>query len=503
MTSIYERITEYSRQGRFYDLIKILEEELLRVETQEETLELKYQLAEAHYSVRDFNNSKKLIETILPSFNKLYNYSMVGHAENLLGKIYRIHKRYIEALTHYQKAEKAFEQTKDNEGLSKVYHNIGNAYVFLQRLKEAKKFHFRALEIAQHIGNSEAIAISHLSIGSMFYQNGEVDLALFHFDKARNLFEEVQNIPNLAATYHNLAEVFLIRKKFTNALKSSSQAVSYYKKIENPLGQHLALTTLARSAKSAGFLDQAIDAYNQAFSINPTEDILLELGESYLNQNQIENGRKVFERVLELPTRTLRGEGYSLDYLAKIAINEKDFDQALNIYFQLLEVLKKIKPHDPESIVSTQGNLGYMYLKIGNSKLAWEYLVQTCDYFKKKKIWNELITLGNNYRNEYVVRNDYKQAIILIRDIILPAVKKSQNKVLENQYHYEVALLNHIEGNTKEGLCYWEKYSTQKIPFQRYPTFLLTTVEERTKISLEKHHQEFLKHISKKLEDNL
>ncbi|MFX0208885.1 MAG: tetratricopeptide repeat protein, partial [Candidatus Hodarchaeota archaeon] len=319
-------------------------------------------------------------------------------------------------------------------------------------------------------------------------------LAMSHFETARDIFKEIQDLPNLAATFHNLAETYLLRREHVSAQKNSSKAASLYKKLNNVLGQNLALTIQARSAKAAGSLDKAIDTYNQI--TNPTDEILLELGECYLNQNQADNAKKTFEKILELPTRTSLSIGYSLDYLARIAINKEEFDEARKIYTQLLEVLFSMKPQDPDSIASTQGNLGYMYLKMGELKPAWEYLILASDYFKKRKTWDELVTLGSNYRNELVAIKDYQRAITVLQEFILPAVNKSKNKMQENQYHYEVALLYHLKGETDEGLHYWKKKHNRKIPFQKYSAPILASVlDESTKKELEIQHLRFLKQL--------
>ncbi|MFX1517692.1 MAG: tetratricopeptide repeat protein, partial [Promethearchaeota archaeon] len=245
MTTVNQRIVKFTRQGKFHDIVKMLNEEIPKVNKQEEKIQLEYQLAEAYYSLREFKKAKNLIDGILPVFQEYNHHEMVGNSENLLGKIYRIHERYQDALAHYQNAEEAFKLVKNNEGLSKIYHNIGNVYIFLKRFKEAKKFHFMALEIAEQEEKLDGIASSHLNIGSMFYQNGEVDEALSHLEKARKIFDELQDIPSLAAVYHNLGEIYLLRQDFNAAIKHSSKAESFYEAQNNIIGRNLAMITLA------------------------------------------------------------------------------------------------------------------------------------------------------------------------------------------------------------------------------------------------------------------
>jgi len=496
MTTIHQRIIEFTRQGRYHDIVKMVNEEIPKVDSQEEKLQLEYQLAEAYYSLREFKKAKNLVESILPIFQEHNSHEMVGNSENLLGKVYRIHQRYQDALTHYKNAEKAFKLARNNEGLSKIYHNIGNVYIFLKRFKEAKKFHFKALEKAEQEKKLDSIASSHLNIGSMFYQNGEVDEALSHLEKARKLFNGIQDIPSLAAVHHNLGEIHLLRQDFNAAIEHSSKADAYYETQNNVIGRTLAMTTLARSLKALGSIDKAITVYNQIINQEPTESILLELGECFINQNQLEEAKKALKRIVELPNLSLHGLGYSLDYLARIAIDQGEFDEAQNRYIQLLEVLNKLSPQDPESIASTQGNLSYIFLKTGNSKRAWEFFKLASDYFKKKKNWEELITLGSNFRTDFVINHEFRNALIVIQDYILPAVKKRQDKRTENQYHYEIALLYHLNGETEVGLKYWERNHNNKVAFQRYSLPMSKTIqEENAKIELEKQHLRFLKRI--------
>ena len=147
----------------------------------------------------------------------------------------------------------------------------------------------------------------------------------------------------------------------------------------------MALITLARSLKATESLDKAIKIYNQIIKLKPSEDIFLELGECYIKQKQVEDAKLIFEKICELPISSLQGVGYSLDYLARIAIDQGEYVEAQNKYIQLLEVLEKLVPKDPESIASTRGNLGFMYLKTGDSKRAIEFFHLASDYFKKKK----------------------------------------------------------------------------------------------------------------------
>ena len=57
MTTVNERIDEFTRQGKFHDLVKMLKEEIHKVDSQEEKFPLEYQLAEAYYFIREFEKA--------------------------------------------------------------------------------------------------------------------------------------------------------------------------------------------------------------------------------------------------------------------------------------------------------------------------------------------------------------------------------------------------------------------------------------------------------------
>lgn len=493
-----ERIEEYKRVGDYNKLVKFLQETIPQITSLEKKLTLKIELAEAYYTNRNFKESKEIVEQILHKASEEKYQSLIGHCENLLGKIYRIHQRYTEAIKHYQNGEEAFKAINNRDGLTKIYHNLGNVFVYIERFKEAKKYHNKSLKLAQELGNPYSIGSSHLNIGAMYYQNGEVDSALNHLTKAITIFEEIKDEPSLAAAYLNLSEVHFLRQDFQKAYQMSSKAFTLYEKQQNLIGKRLSLNVSAKTERASGSFTKAIEIYNQIISLDNIvvpEDTYIELGECYLVQKQLEEAKKSFEEVLQLSSRTDRGIGISLDYLAKIAIDRKEYDTARKLYIQLLELLNRMKPKDNDSIASTQGNLGFIYLKLGNIKQAWKLLETTTQFFEKRKNWEELLTLSSNFRDEFVKLKEFEKARTIVQDYLLPVSKKNKNFTLQNQLQYEVALLMHLAGKTDEGVNYWKKNYNKKVSFPKFKTQFLNTpiIPQKLKLELENQHIIFMK----------
>jgi tetratricopeptide (TPR) repeat protein len=158
-------------------------------------------------------------------------------------------------------------------------------------------------------------------------------------------------------------------------------------------------------------------------------------------------------------------------------------------------------PQDNDSIVSTQANLGFVLLKIGEFSTAWELLKSCCTYFTKKKNIEDLTALTNNFRDYLISQEDYARSITIIEDFIIPAVKKlSKEKNLILQHNYEVAFLYNLMGKKDEALKHWNKKLPKKRTFKRIsPTFLNSLIlDEKKREELKHQHILFLKIIQDK-----
>jgi len=501
LTALNQQIKELQKKGAYTKLIQILEEAIKKEKTPEKNYYFQIQLAEAYFNIRNFPVAKKRAEKLALAFTKQENYQFLGEVENLLGKVYRIYQRYTEALKHYDNAEDAFQKCDNTEGLSKVYHNMGNVFIFLERFKEANKYHLKALGMAKNLQNDFLIANSYLNLGSMHYQNGEVDDALNYFENARVILEKQNDTPSLAAVYINLAETYFLRRNYSKASSLSAKSVLHYKEQVNIIGQILALRTFAKSEKVQKNFDNAISSYKEIITLqekNVDEEIYLEIGECYIELKDTGAAIKSYETILNLSDPTPQGKGFALNFLAMLSGEKKDFSKAREYYEQLIIILRSLSPKDEGSIAVTEGNLGYMLLRMGKIEEAFVRLEFALKYLKKKKIWEDSIVLVKNYLDEFIHTSKYREGNFFLRKYSIPLAEKSKDKALINKFVYEVALLYHVEGNTETGLSYWQKHS-KKNPFQQYKPHFLNNLEleEEQKKFLEREHIVFLQKLLK------
>ncbi|MFW9915721.1 MAG: hypothetical protein ACFFGZ_08920, partial [Candidatus Thorarchaeota archaeon] len=65
MPGFDEQLEKYAHQGKFHDIVRLLEQKLPVIHSSQEISKLKSQLAEAHYQTRDFQKARSLAEELL------------------------------------------------------------------------------------------------------------------------------------------------------------------------------------------------------------------------------------------------------------------------------------------------------------------------------------------------------------------------------------------------------------------------------------------------------
>jgi signal transduction histidine kinase len=154
----------------------------------------------------------------------------MANSFNNIGNIYGKQGIYTEALKNYSASLKLKDETGDKKGISISYNNIGAVYEKEGNYPEALKNHFFSLKIREEIGDKSNIANSHNNIGCIYEKDGSkpgTDPAkqsiLFgqalksHFASLK-LKEEIGDKKGMAASYHNIGNVYYKQGDYTGAL---------------------------------------------------------------------------------------------------------------------------------------------------------------------------------------------------------------------------------------------------------------------------------------------
>ncbi|MBL7777270.1 MAG: tetratricopeptide repeat protein [Chitinophagales bacterium] len=171
-----------------------------------------------------------------------YNHKS-SKAFNNLGNAYNYQSKFKQAITHYNRAIALCKTTKDTLELSKAYNNIAIAYDNLKQYKSALKNYNLAIKLNPHIPG--------------FYNNRGV-------------------------THRNTG-------KLQDAITDYKKAIELYKVSVDYTNDGLPYSNLGVAYHTTGDLDNAIEAFTEALKIDPENSIFQE----QLNIAKAEHGEKV------------------------------------------------------------------------------------------------------------------------------------------------------------------------------------------------------------------
>lgn len=173
-----------------------------------------------------------------PSNNALKNGLARAFASS--GVVYSEQSNYYMALENYQKALKLYEETGQKNFISKAYNNIGIVYKSQLNYPKALEYLKKALAIQQQTGE-QAAAVTLMNIGVIHFENKRLNEAFQYYEKARRLFETINNTRGFALLNNYLGDYYKIKGDFDQARAHYRKSLDLYETMQNKFGASLSL----------------------------------------------------------------------------------------------------------------------------------------------------------------------------------------------------------------------------------------------------------------------
>ncbi|KTG34708.1 hypothetical protein cypCar_00000312 [Cyprinus carpio] len=287
---------------------------------------------------------------------------MLAEAYSNLGNVYKERGQLQEAIEHYRHALRlkpdfidgyinlaaALVAAGDMEGAVQAYvsalqynpdlycvrSDLGNLLKALGRLEEAKQ-----IETAK-----PTFTVAWSNLGCVFNAQGEIWLAIHHFEKAVTLD------PNFLDAYINLGNVLKEARIFDRAVAGYLRALS--------LSPNHAVVhgNLACVYYEQGLIDLAIDTYRRAIELQPHfPDAYCNLANALKEKGNVSEAEECYNTALRLcPTHA-----DSLNNLANIKREQGNIEEAVQLYRKALEVFPEFAAAHSNlaSVLQQQGKL--------------------------------------------------------------------------------------------------------------------------------------------------
>ncbi|MFM9007069.1 MAG: adenylate/guanylate cyclase domain-containing protein [Bacteroidota bacterium] len=253
----------------------------------------------------------------------------LAQSEKSIGLAYYMQGDYIQTLTHWNRSKDIFDSIGDLRGSANLLSNLGAVYFNQGDDATALEYYLKSLKIAERIGdtlriltNYQNIGAVHLNkrithdqalsyflkalpltetlndkdatgtvtvnIGEIYLERGNIDTALYYFERSRRAFEQSENLPY---TLFSIGKAYMMKKDFGRAMTFQRSAYEYAKKLDSKNDMAISLIGLGKVQIENGDYSDALNSFVEA------ENISNEIGASYQLKDAYEGLTRAYSKM--------------------------------------------------------------------------------------------------------------------------------------------------------------------------------------------------------------
>ena len=332
-----------------------------------------------------------------------------------------------------------------------AYNNIGSYYNDIGQIDTALFLYEKAFHGFEEFDEKEGMAIAANNIGYI-YNNFKVDIpkAIVYYKKSIEYLKELEADVLVANLLNNLAYVYDGQGEFKNALEMYFDALKLYEKSGNRIGIGQAYNNIGAVYQDLEDVELAKDYYIKSLKVRREVADSLGVGYIYNNLAHLYMGIEDYHTALKYHLYALkvrqalnrpREISQSFGNIGLVLIYQEKYDSALLMLNQARDINETLG--DEEAQAASLGNLGMLYLKKKDWGKALEFANRSYELSKKNHFDKYLRTSSELlYKVHKELKND-KQALfyfenyVQLKDSALSADNIRESMKLQSQYEIE------------------------------------------------------------------
>jgi len=324
------------------------------------------------------------------------------------------------------------------------------------------------VELGESLSLEEHTADGYNYIGYAYYNNDEINKALYNFQLAYNISIKIDYIHGHAFSKNGYGLVAYAMGDYNSSMKFFDESLEQYTMAGDLFGKGLGLGNKGAVYESLGSYDKAVDHYLEALRLFEEIDNQEEIANISLNIGHVNGQMDNLEQTLEYYSRAM--EIYkSIDYDLGIAIasnNLADFlktignyEEAHKSYLNALTIYSEYNKLD--EIAAVLNNLGYIFETSGQLEEALEFYNNALDICQTTGNMESCIIYFNNIGSVYHKLGNYDYAIDNHYTALKTAERLSNGRGLESSLR-NLAIDYKAIGNLEESNNYYAQYAEIK-----------------------------------------
>jgi tetratricopeptide (TPR) repeat protein len=298
--------------------------------------------------------ARKLLVRVIKNCKDIGNAEFIGKTLVRMAAISLADRRPREAIAYYRQALKQFETVSNFSLVSAQYRSIGDVYIQLGELDNARAAYEDGLHLARESHNRVGEAESLVAIGRVHRMQGDFKRALDVLDRALRIYQETNFIRGQAQVLHELARVHEKNNELDIAREFFEQSLLFARRIRDNGLMLNNLLALALNAmlhynydRAKMLIDEAINTSRQLKKIDAEIRVNLILARFQVLQGKVEEAVVILNEVLRLSreindrrheAQALLGLVHALRLTGRIRDAEKKMKQFWNIFQMVPEV---------------------------------------------------------------------------------------------------------------------------------------------------------------------
>ncbi|MFN3589303.1 MAG: tetratricopeptide repeat protein [Spirosomataceae bacterium] len=201
-----------------------------------------------------FRETKRFFPGILAYAN---NKSVDGKLQLLYANLLYTNAQFVDANEYLQKAQKIFEEEKDQQSLIRTYIATGNNFAGIEEFNKSNEYYHKAILLAEKTNDLPLIASGCMNLGINF-RTSNPDSAIFYYKKTIAIADSVKETSLKIKTLYNLANVYFAQKKIAEAKEVYLQILDFANANNSPEGYIMASSALGAVYSNENKHEQAL-----------------------------------------------------------------------------------------------------------------------------------------------------------------------------------------------------------------------------------------------------
>lgn len=220
-------------------------------------------MASVNLTIGDDHLSLKLYYDALPLFEQTRNKEGIAKVYNIIGVYKSSEGEYDTATYYFQEAIKLNEEVGNNTGLIHNKGNLAFMYYNMGNTEKAKEIYISLIPKLIETGDSNDLSVSYYHLSIFSEAAAQPDSTLFYLGKAQSISEKLADTSILVTLYGKRGQIYLNQLQYDSAFYLLTKSAEMANAIDDYVTEKQALTLLIKIDSINHNFKMAIERYGQ------------------------------------------------------------------------------------------------------------------------------------------------------------------------------------------------------------------------------------------------